>query len=157
MINKEAMELAIEESLFNSRNNYENGGPFGAVIVKDGKIIASSHNTVIMDHDATAHAEINVIRKASKILRTNNLEGCIIYSSTEPCPMCLSAIIWANIKEVYYANTRDDAKMIGFRDEMIYDYLNGKKQNILKKYCVSNEKAIEVFKKFINNKDREMY
>ena len=100
------LEKAIEKAVENIERG---GGPFGAVIVKDGKIIASSHNTVIEDNDPTAHAEINVIRKASKILNTHDLSGCILYVNCEPCPMCLSAIIWANIKEVYFANTKDDA------------------------------------------------
>ena len=104
-IDKEAMKLAIEESKVNIANNYKNGGPFGAVIVRDGKIITSAHNTVIENNDATAHAEINAIRQASKILNTNDLSDCTLYTSTEPCPMCLSAIIWANIKDIYYANT----------------------------------------------------
>ena len=108
MNNEELIKLAIEESRANLENNYTKGGPFGAVIVKNGEIIASAHNTVIESIDATAHAEVNAIRLASQKLKTHDLRGCILYTSAEPCPMCLSAIIWANIKEVYYANTKKD-------------------------------------------------
>jgi len=120
---EEAMELAIKESKANFSNNYQAGGPFGAVIIKDEKIIATAHNTVCASCDPTAHAEINVIRKASKILNTNDLSDCIIVINAEPCPMCLSAIIWSNIKEVYYANTKEETEKIGFRDDLIYKYI----------------------------------
>lgn len=152
-----AMKQAIEESKVNSFNNYKAGGPFGAVIVKDGKIIASAHNTVVESKDATAHAEVNVIREASKILNTHDLSGCILYTSTEPCPMCLSAIIWANIKEIYYANTRKDADNIGFRDDMIYEYLKGNNNNFIKLSHIDSKEALEVFEKFKEIVDKNMY
>lgn len=97
------------------------GGPFGAVIVKDGKIIAKSANKVTLKNDPTAHAEISAIRIACKKLKTFDLKGCVIYTSCEPCPMCLSAIYWAHIDKVYYANTKEDAAKIGFDDQFIYD------------------------------------
>ena len=156
-IEEEAMKIAIEESKVNSMNDYKKGGPFGAAIVKDGKIIARAHNTVIESNDATAHAEINAIRQASKILNTNDLSDCILYTSAEPCPMCLSAIIWANIKEIYYANTRKDADDIGCRDDMIYEYINGKNQSILKKHHIDSKEALEVFKNFKNTDKKQMY
>lgn len=156
-IDKEAMKLAIEESKVNIANNYKNGGPFGAVIVRDGKIITSAHNTVIENNDATAHAEINAIRQASKILNTNDLSDCTLYTSTEPCPMCLSAIIWANIKDIYYANTRKDANDIGFRDDVIYEYINGENQNILNRHHIESEEALEVFNKFKGMDEKNMY
>lgn len=156
-IDKKAMQLAIEESKANITNNYKNGGPFGAVIVKNGKIIASAHNTVIESADATAHAEINAIRQASKILNTNDLSGCTLYTSAEPCPMCLSAIIWANIKDVYYANTRKDADNIGFRDDVIYEYINGENQNILNKHHIESEEALEVFNNFEKMDEKNIY
>jgi len=115
--NKEFMLEAIRVANENIQNQ---GGPFGAVIVKDGKIIAASGNTVTTDNDPTAHAEVNTIRKACKKLGTFNLEGCEIYSSCEPCPMCLSAIYWAHIDKLYYATTKDDAASIGFDDSFIY-------------------------------------
>lgn len=156
-IDKKAMQLAIEESKANITNNYKNGGPFGAVIVKNGKIIASAHNTVIESVDATAHAEINAIRQASKILNTNDLSGCTLYTSAEPCPMCLSAIIWANIKDVYYANTRKDADNIGFRDDVIYEYINGGNAHILNKHHIESEEALDVFKNFEKINEKNIY
>lgn len=149
--NEKAMEIAIEESKANSFNNYQCGGPFGAVIVKDGEIVSIAHNTVIESSDATAHAEVNAIRKASEKLGTHDLSGCTLYTSAQPCPMCLSAIIWANIKEVYYANTAQDAEDIGFRDDMIYDYLKGDNKDIIKLYQIGREEAIKVFKDFKKN------
>jgi len=99
------------------------GGPFGCVIVKDNQVIASGHNQVLVDHDPTAHGEIVAIRRAGEALGTHDLSGCVLYTSAYPCPMCLSAIIWANIKMVYYGNTAQDAADIGFRDEAIYQYI----------------------------------
>lgn len=156
-IEKNAMKLAIEESKVNKVNNYKNGGPFGATIVKDGEIIASAHNTVIESLDATAHAEINAIRKASKVLNTNDLSGCVLYTSTEPCPMCLSAIIWANIKEIYYANTKKDADNIGFRDDMIYEYIKGNRKDVLTKHHIDSKEALEVFNEFAKINEKNMY
>jgi len=100
------------------------GGPFGAVIVKDGKLIARSANKVTQLNDPTAHAEVSAIRKACKKLNTFDLTGCVIYTSCEPCPMCLGAIYWARISLVYYANTKRDAADIGFDDQFIYDELD---------------------------------
>lgn len=152
-----AMNQAIEESKKDSINNYKNGGPFGATIVKDGKILISAHNTVIESKDATAHAEVNAIRKACKILNTHNLSGCILYTSTEPCPMCLSAIIWSNIKEVYYANTREDADNIGFRDDVIYKYLEGNQKDVIELHHIENKEALAVFENFKKFKDKNLY
>ena len=118
--NKKFMLEAIRVANENIQNQ---GGPFGAVIVKDGEIIAASGNSVTTDNDPTAHAEVNTIRKACKKLGTFNLEGCEIYSSCEPCPMCLSAIYWAHIDKLYYATTKDDAASIGFDDSFIYHEL----------------------------------
>ena len=156
-LQKIAINQAIEESKVNIENNYTKGGPFGAAIVKDGKIIASAHNTVVESKDATAHAEVNAIRKASKVLNTHDLSGCTLYTSAEPCPMCLSAIIWANIKEVYYANTRKDADDIGFRDDMIYEYLKGNSKEVIKLQHIESEEALEVFKKFKELEDKKIY
>jgi len=99
------------------------GGPFGAVIVRDGKVIAKSANKVTATNDPTAHAEVSAIRLACKKLLTFDLTGCVIYTSCEPCPMCLSAIYWARIDQIYYANTKYDAKNIGFDDHFIYEEL----------------------------------
>jgi guanine deaminase len=114
---KEAIELSIV-------NVTKGGGPFGAVIVKGGKIIAEGTNNVAKKNDPTAHAEIVAIRNASKKLKSFSLKGCEIYTSCEPCPMCLSAIYWANIDKIFYANTKKDAEKIGFRDDHIYKELS---------------------------------
>ncbi len=100
------------------------GGPFGAVIVKDGKIIVGSSNSVTIDNDPTAHAEVNTIREACRKLGTFDLTGCRIYTSCEPCPMCLGAIYWAHIERIYYGNTRKDARDIDFADDFIYEELD---------------------------------
>jgi len=113
------MRIAIELSEYNVKQGQ--GGPFGAVIVKDGMIIARSGNRVVPTNDPTAHAEISAIRLACQELETFNLEGCVIYTSCEPCPMCLSAIYWAHIDQIYYANDKTDAAKIGFDDQFIYD------------------------------------
>ncbi len=154
---EKAMKLAIEESKANQENHYQKGGPFGAVVVKNGEIITSAHNTVIESKDATAHAEMNAIRQACKILNTNDLSDCILYVNAEPCPMCLSAIIWSNIKEVYYANTRKEAEEIGFRDDAIYEYLSGKNQELLSRHHVERKEAKEVFKIFEKMEEKIMY
>lgn len=154
---EEAMRIAIEESKYNSENNYKNGGPFGAVILKNGEIVSVAHNTVIESKDPTAHAEVNAIRLATKKLNTHDLTGCTLYVNAEPCPMCLSAIIWANIKEVYYANTKEEAGDIGFRDDLIYDYIKNRDENILKTHHVENEKAKEIFEEFKTNENKIMY
>lgn len=115
------MRMAIDLSENNVRQNI--GGPFGAVIVKDGLIIAASGNRVVVENDPTAHAEISAIRIACQKLDTYDLTGCEIYSSCEPCPMCLGAIYWAHIGKIFYANTKTDAAAIGFDDHLIYNEL----------------------------------
>ena len=117
----EFMKRAIELSIKSVNNG---GGPFGSVIVKDDKIIAEGSNKVTLNNDPTAHGEIVAIREACKNLNTFTLAGCELYSSCEPCPMCLSAIYWARIGKIYYANTRDDAKKIDFDDSLIYSEFN---------------------------------
>ena len=114
MYNKEFMNLAIAEAKVGIENGH--GGPFGAVIVKDGQVIASGHNCVIINNDSTCHGEIDAIRKAEQALGTYDLSGCEIYTTSEPCPMCLAAILWANINKVYYGCKLNDNEIIGFRD-----------------------------------------
>ena len=122
---KDIMKMAIDEA--RETMNENKGGPFGAAIVdKDGNVIAVASNLVLESHDPTAHAEIMAIRKASEKLGTHDLSDCILYATGYPCPMCLSAIIWANIKEVYYGTNLKDAEVIGFRDDFIYNYINNK-------------------------------
>jgi guanine deaminase len=115
------MRMAIDLSEYNVKEGQ--GGPFGAVIVKDGMVVARSANKVVTTNDPTAHAEVSAIRLACQELGTYNLEGCEIYTSCEPCPMCLGAIYWARIDKIYYANTKADAASIGFDDHFIYQEL----------------------------------
>ena len=121
MKNIDFMRRAIELSIHNIKNN---GGPFGCVIVKENKIIAEGVNRVTHNNDPTAHAEIIAIRNACEKLNTFNLKGCELYTSCEPCPMCLSAIYWSHIDLIYYGNSRLDASKIGFDDDFIYNELN---------------------------------
>jgi tRNA(Arg) A34 adenosine deaminase TadA len=150
------MNEAIAESRENAKNNYQSGGPFGAVIVKNGEIIARGHNTVIETKDPTAHAEVNTIRAAAKALSTHDLTGCTLYVNAEPCPMCLSAIIWANIKEVYYATDLKDAEDIGFRDDYIYNYIKGNNKDLLKITQIDRDNAIKLFEEY-KEKNKEIY
>lgn len=148
----EFMKQAYDASMINAYDGFETGGPFGAAIVKDGKVIAVANNTVLLSHDPTAHAEINVIRKACAILHTHDLSKCTLYTSCYPCPMCLGAIIWANIPEVYYGNTKEDAAEIGFRDDQIYDVIRNinrqKKWEHLKLEQLDHDITIKAFKEF---------
>ncbi|MBR6113238.1 MAG: nucleoside deaminase [Bacilli bacterium] len=156
----EFMDVAIDLSDDNFDKNY--GGPFGACVVKDGKIIGKGINRVIKDMDPTAHAEVIAIRNACKYLKTHDLSGCELYTSCYPCPMCLSAIIWANIKKVYYGNTKEDAADIGFRDEFIYDYLEKlnddiQDKKVLNLKSLNRDEALEVFKRYEEDKDKIVY
>ena len=113
-----------------ANDSVENGGgPFGAVIVRNGEIVAGSANSVTRDNDPTAHAEVNTIRQACRKLGTFDLSDCVIYTSCEPCPMCLGAIYWAHIKRIYYGNTKNDAADIDFADDFIYKELEQHKEN----------------------------
>lgn len=153
----EFMKVAIALS---EENIYDNdGGPFGAVIVKDGKIVGKGDNKVLVKNDPTCHAEIEAIRDACKNLDSYDLSGCELYTSCYPCPMCLSAIIWSNIKKVYYGNTKEDAEKIGFRDNYIYDFIknNNSDKNILDLECIDREETIKVFEEYMNKKDKEIY
>ena len=149
------MEIANDLAKENLKTN--DGGPFGACIVKDDKIIGKGNNKVLKNNDPTAHAEINAIRDACKNINSYDLSGAIIYTSCYPCPMCLSAIIWANIDKVYYANTKEDADRIGFRDEFIYDYIKGNNNDVLKLECIDREETIKVFDEFMNKEDKTIY
>lgn len=127
MEHEDFMRMAIALSEDNVKNNL--GGPFGAVIVKNGQIIAKSANTVTTTNDPTAHAEVAAIRLACQTLNTFSLEGCTIYASCEPCPMCLGAIYWARIDKLYYANTKKDAAAINFDDDFIYQEIDLKPED----------------------------
>lgn len=155
MNDRDLMRKAIELSIENIKNG---GGPFGAVIVKDGEIIATGTNRVTADNDPTAHAEVNAIRKACQALKTFDLSGCTIYTSCEPCPMCLAAIYWAHIDKIYYGNNKKDAADIGFDDSYIYDELNlpvEKRTKLMNELLP--EEAIKAFQLWANTEDKTEY
>ncbi len=143
----EYIKMSVEQALEGIKNN--EGGPFGAVIVKDNEVISCCNNRVLVDNDPTAHAEVVAIREACKRLNTYDLSGCIIYSSCEPCPMCLSAIIWANIKEIYYGSSRVDAEGIGFRDKDIYDFFE-KHTDLINEKQIKEKCCDELFDSYKN-------
>lgn len=154
------MQIADELSKQNLLTN--NGGPFGAVVVKDNIIVGVGNNHVLANNDPSAHAEVMAIRDACKNLNTFDLTECELYTSCYPCPMCLSAIIWSNIKKVYYGNTKEDAADIGFRDDFIYEYfkslLNKDTTNdILETVPMDRDCTIEAFNKFKNKSDKTIY
>ena len=152
---EEFMRMAIKLSIENIDNG---GGPFGAVIVKDNKVIAASGNSVTNDNDPTAHAEVNAIRKAAKVLGSFDLNGCEIYASCEPCPMCLGAIYWARIDKLYFANTKKDADAIGFSDNFIYEELEKPYQERnLKTETLLRDEALVAFKKWTNSESKTEY
>ncbi|MBK5721155.1 nucleoside deaminase [Dysgonomonas sp. Marseille-P4677] len=148
---KKAIKLA-EKSVV------KGGGPFGAVVVKDGVIVAQGHNCVTLHNDPTAHAEVTTIRKACKKLGTFDLSGCEIYTSCEPCPMCLAAIYWAHIDKIYYGCTKEDAKEIGFDDSFIYDQIDLKpeKRSIQAIHFMRKE-SLEAFRLWNENDNRINY
>lgn len=144
---KKFMRKAIRISINNVTK--QKGGPFGAIVVKDGKIIARGANQVTSSNDPTAHAEVVAIRKACKTLKTFQLTGCEIYTSCEPCPMCLGAIYWARPDKLYYANSKEDAAAISFDDQFIYDEIaKPLEQRKLFTKQVLREKALEAFEKW---------
>ena len=146
-----AIELSIESTK-------TVGGPFGSIIVKDNQIISEGSNRVTSTNDPTAHGEIVAIREACKKLNTFNLAGCDLYSSCEPCPMCLSAIYWSHIDKIFYANTRDDAKNIDFDDSLIYQEINkDKKDRKIQMIQMHREEALEAFKIWKNKEDKIKY
>ncbi len=139
--------------------NQDIGGPFGALIIDEtGKILSIASNSVLESHDPTAHAEINAIREATKNIGTHDLTGCILYTTCYPCPMCLGAIIWSNIKKVYYGCTANDAGEIGFRDDFIYDFINhgAKDINVLDLEGTERNSCLKLFKEY-QEKEKELY
>tara|TARA_B000000477_G_scaffold124484_1_gene132265 strand:+ start:1808 stop:2317 length:510 start_codon:yes stop_codon:yes gene_type:complete len=151
-LNKYYINKAIEEA------NNSDGGPFGAIIVKDNNIISTGNNKVSVLNDPTAHAEIIAIRNACQKIQDFSLEGCTLYTSCEPCPMCLSAIYWSRINKVYYANTSEDAANINFDDKEIYEELfknkNDRKINMLH---INDTNALETFVNWKNNINKIHY
>ena len=148
---REAIRLSVE-------NANQGGGPFGAIIVKDGKIISRGVNRVVQLGDPTAHAEILAIRDACKKLGKFELDDCVIYSSCEPCPMCMGAILWARIPVLFYACSRDDARGYGFKDADFYDEMSKPecKSNLVMKRLLRDE-ALEAFKKWEENPHKKIY
>ena len=148
---REAIRLATESV-------EHGGGPFGAVVVKDGEIIAGAANSVTLDNDPTAHAEVNAIRKACRKLGTFNLSGCVVYTSCEPCPLCLGALYWAHIDKIYYGNSKKDAADIDFDDDFIY-------AELAKPYHLRNipmihmlgDEAITTFRRWTEKLDKTEY
>jgi len=154
MKKEEFMKLGIDEAFKTLAKNI--GGPFGAAIVKGGKLVCVASNTVLRDNDPTANAEMNAIRIAGKILETYDLTGCELYATGYPCPMCLSAIIWANIKTVHYGCTPEDAAKIGFRDDFIYDFIvalrnNKEDKSLLGLSEVSRKECLSLFETYTKN------
>lgn len=154
------MQMADELSKQNLLTNA--GGPFGAVVVKDDLVVGVGNNHVLANNDPTAHAEVMAIRNACQNLNTHDLTGCELYTSCYPCPMCLSAIIWANIKTVYYGNTKEDAADIGFRDDIIYKFIqNMNDENstseILKTIPMDRDETIKAFNSFKEKADKTIY
>jgi guanine deaminase len=153
-------EKFMMEAISLSKKSIENneGGPFGCIVVKNDEIIGRGNNKVILENDPTSHAEVVAIRDACKTLGTFQLDDCEIYSSCEPCPMCLGAIYWARPKIVYYANTRNDAASVGFDDSMIYDEIGIDPDNRkipLKNLC--RKDALNVFEYWFNKQDKKLY
>ncbi len=134
----------------------DDGGPFGAVIVKDEKIIAVAHNEVLKTKDSTAHAEMNAIRKACKELDSFDLSGCVLYTSCQPCPMCLGAIFWARIGTVYYGATEDDAARGGFDDKRFYEMMEGKNNDLIMEQ-IDHKEGAELFDRWLEKENYQIY
>lgn len=149
------MEMAAKLSYDNIDRG---GGPFGAVIVRDGEVVSTGVNTVTLDNDPTAHAEVNAIRKACHHLKTFQLSGCTIYSSCEPCPMCLSALYWAGVRKVFYGNTKEDAEAIDFSDKFIYEEIEKKPADRkMPGIYVDNSDTIRAFEKWAADPNKTKY
>lgn len=155
MYNKKFMELAVCEAKTGIYK--QDGGPFGCVIVKNGKVVASGHNHVLVNNDSTCHGEIDAIRKAEQKLNTYDLSGCELYTTGEPCPMCLGAIMWANIDKVYYGCTIKDNEIIGFRDDK-FDKMMGGRSGLPDGFLEQKDREIclELFDEY-NKLERVIY
>lgn len=153
--NPQYMDMAAQLSCDNIDRG---GGPFGAVIVRDDEVISTGVNTVTNDNDPTAHAEVNAIRNACRKLKTFNLEGCTVYSSCEPCPMCLSALYWAGVRKIFFGNTKEDADAIDFSDNFIYEELAlPRSKRKLPSIHVDNSNTIKAFEKWTSTEDKTKY
>ena len=149
------MRQAIDLSIENVRNG---GGPFGAVIVRNGEVVATGVNNVVPHCDPTAHAEVSAIRKACQKVGDFKLDGCTIYTSCEPCPMCLSAIYWSGIERIFYGNTKQDAEDINFSDKFIYDELAlPMTERRVPAVNIMREEALEAFRDWEDKSDKVEY
>lgn len=149
------MKRANELAKYSMDNN--KGGCFGSVIVKDGVIVGEGYNTVTSDNDPTRHGEINAIKNTCKNMSTFDLSGCELYTSAYPCPMCLGAIMWANIKTVYYGATAEDTGNIGFRDDFMYEWLNNKNEDSLRLIEMDRKECVEVQRMWLDKDDKIEY
>ena len=149
------MKRANELAKYSMDNN--KGGCFGSVIVKDGVIVGEGYNTVTSDNDPTRHGEINAIKNTCKNMSTFDLSGCELYTSAYPCPMCLGAIMWANIKTVYYGATAQDTGNIGFRDDFMYEWLNNKNEDSLMLIEMDRKECVEVQRMWLDKDDKIEY
>ena len=155
MTHQELMQMAIRLSEENVQNG---GGPFGAVIAKEGVVIATGVNRVTANNDPTAHAEVSAIREACRKVKNFKLDGCVVYSSCEPCPMCLSALYWAGISKIYYANTKDDAKTIDFDDSFIYEQLSlDRNDRSIPCHQMMRDEALHAFEMWRDKEDKTAY
>ncbi len=149
------MEMACELAEHNVING---GGPFGAIIVKDGEIVATGVNTVTRTNDPTAHAEINAIRSACHVTGSFKLNDCVVYTSCEPCPMCLSALYWAGVKCIYFGNTKEDADKINFSDKFIYREINKKPgERAIPCIHIEGKNTIKAFELWMEKNDKIEY
>ena len=146
------MSLAVEEARKGIRAGH--GGPFGSVIVRNGEVVASGHNMVVANNDPTCHGEVSTIREACKKLGTFDLSGCEIYTTGEPCPMCLGACLWANLERIYYGATSLDIDAIGFRDDAFYQQFNSIKENLEQ---TGRDLCLELFEEYTNIQDKTAY
>lgn len=151
-VHEEYMKEAVKEAYAGIKNR--DGGPFGCVIVKDGKIVGSGHNRVLLNKDATCHGEMEAIRDASRNLNTHDLRGAALYTTAAPCPMCRGAILWANISEVYYGCTVEDTDKIGFRDEVFYEKWSASGDNYGKE--AEREMCLKLFEDYADM-EHEIY
>lgn len=149
------MQIAIKEAQNGIRRGH--GGPFGAVIVKNGVVIGKGHNQVIKKNDPTCHGEIMAIHMACKTLHSFDLSGCVLYTTGEPCPMCLSAILWANISKVYYGCTIEDTEKIGFRDSIFYQFQQNEEARNQFANMLDRTACLELYEEYKNIKNKTSY
>lgn len=149
------MKIAIEEAREGINNGH--GGPFGSVIVKDGKVIGRGHNMVLKNNDSTAHGEVSAIRNAEAAIGSYDLSGAVIYTTGEPCPMCLAACMWANISKVYYGCTIEDNSIIGFRDAKFDNLMGGRSKLSAYLEEFEREECLKLFDEYTKIKDRKIY